>query len=415
VIPEPESLDAVGSRRGFARLRAVRIEAKHFQASVQIVAGLALNAFPAIFIAVFARVAPLGSQGTLAVCLTIGTYAAQVLCALIIESRLATPDVDHDVSMPWWMATMSLVSGVVLMCGPTVPGAPELLVGVTGLSSGLLMARTIGVVRGRWKLEAAAAVVLITGCLAALVLAIQHNPHCVRVLALGALLAILIRYWPRPAHWQSGLPPDARRAGWVTGETAVVGVIQPTLTSVILVVLGPAASVGFRVVSTISGILEPILAYGRFRQLAHGHEGEVAHVSIIFTAGLAAIFGAAFLGIWSRIFGPAWNHVLIWSLVAACLWKVTMLISTIPFAGLRRAGKTAQVFWLRTTSTVVYVLLGVLFLTLFHSSTAVFLSFALSEIVTFPLYHYAAKKAVPNYHSLFERRTSPEYPQPEAH
>lgn len=386
------------------KIRPRKVEEKHLQAVVQIVAGLALNAFPAIFIAVFARIAPIDRQGQLAVCLTIGTYVAQLLSAFVVESRLATPKANHDVFMPWWMATLAVVSGVLLISGPAVASPPILVVGIIGLSSGLLMARTIGVVRGRWKLEAAAACVLIAGCLTALVLASRHSPYSVRVLALGALLAILVRYWPRPTHRESGMPPDLRRAGWVTGETAAVGFVQPALTSVILVVLGPAASVGFRVVSTISGALEPILAYGRVRQLAHGHQGEVAHVAVIFVAGVAAIFTADLLGFWSLVFGPAWNHVFLLGLALACLWKFSMLISTIPFAALRRAGKTAQVFWIRCVTAAVYVVLGVTFLLVFGSSTAVFVSFVLSEMLTIPLYHYAAKRAAPSYHSLFERK-----------
>ncbi len=83
------------------------------------------------------------------------------------------------------------------------------------------------------------------------------------------------------------MPPDVRRSGWVTAETAVVGAVQPAITSIVLVTMGPAASVGFRVISTVSNALEPIIAYGRFRLLAHGHHGELVIVSGIFVAGLA--------------------------------------------------------------------------------------------------------------------------------
>ena len=194
------------------------------------------------------------------------------------------------------MALLSVVSGVLLIIGPTVPLPAVLMIGVVGLMSGLLMARPIGVVGGRWKREAAAATVLLVACLFALILASQHNGHCVRVLALGALLAILARNGPRPHRRDSGIPPDIRRAVWVTGETAAVGSVQPALTFVVLVMLGPAASVGFRVVSTISGALEPIIAYGRFRLLAHGHKGEFAPVYHHFRCRVGG-------GSWSRLVG----------------------------------------------------------------------------------------------------------------
>jgi len=390
-----------GSQGVLSHARSLKAEKKHLHAVVQIVAGLALNAFPAAFIAVFARVAPIDRQGFLAVCLAIGAYVAQLLCAFVVESRLATPGADHSLSLPWWMALFSVISGAVLISGPTVPLPAVLMIGVIGLMSGLLMARSIGVVDGGWKREAAAATVLLVACLVALTLAQHHNGHCVRVLALGALMAILARYRPRPHRRDSGIPPDIRKAEWVTGETAVVGVIQPALTSIILVMLGPAASVGFRVISTISGALEPIIAYARFRQLAHGYKGEFAHVAIIFAAGMAVILGAALLGIWSLIFGPAWNLVTVVGLLLACLWKVLMLLNTVPFAALRRAGKTALVFWFRCTSTIIYLALGVAFLLICHTTTAVFLAFVLAQMLTNLLYHYGAKRAAANYRLVF--------------
>ena len=380
-----------------SRLPSFGLSAKHLQAATQIAAGLALNVFPAIFIAVFARVAPIEQQGHLAVSLTIGTYVAQLLSAFVVESRLATPDADHDLSMPWWMALLSVGGGALLIASPTVPPTPIILIGVLGLSSGLLMARTIGVVRGTWKLESAAAFLLVAGCLAALVLSIYDNPNCVRVLAASAIVAILVRFWPRPAVRDSGMPPDLRRAAWVTGETATVGSVQPTLQAFILVLLGPAASVGFRVISTISGILEPILAYGRVRQLAHGHRGEVAQVTLIFVVGTAAIFIAAYVGLWQLIFGPAWGSTLLAGLAVACLWKATMLFSTIPFAALRRAGQTKQVFWLRAANTALYVGFGLGFLFIFDSGFAVFSSFVVTELVMFVPYHLYARKFAPDY------------------
>lgn len=395
----------------------VRVPPKYIQAVVQVAAGLALNGFPAIFIAVYARIAPIERQGQLAVCLTIGTYIAQLLSAFVIEARLATPGADHRLTLPWWMAAASTSSAALLVAAPAVPSPFVLFLGIVGLSSGLLMARSIGVVRGGWRQEALAAVALVIGCVSALVLAIHHSPHSVQVLAIGALLAVLTRFWPRPEHQDHGVPPDLRKAVWVTAETASVGAIQPTLTTLILMVLGPAASVGFRVISTISGALEPIIAYGRFRQLAHGHRGEVAHVAVIFAAAVAAIFIAAATGLWGMIFGSAWAHVAITGLVIACLWKVSMLISTVPFAALRKAGRTREVFWIRLAGTIVYVILGVAALLIFRNSTAVFASFVLAELIGFPMYHFAAKRSAPDYHSAFNIRREPEQepnPTPDA-
>lgn len=370
---------------------------KHVAAVAQVVAGLALNAFPAIFLAVYARIAPIEAQGFLALSLAIGVYVAQLLNAFIVEGLLATPGVDHRLTLPTWTALLSAGSAAVLIAGPAVAHPAVLMISSIGLMSGLLMTRSIGMVRGDWQREAIAAIVLIAAGTGALVLAINHNDHCVRVLAAGALLATLVRYQPRGARGFSGMPPDVRRSGWVTAETAVVGAVQPAITSIVLVTMGPAASVGFRVISTVANALEPIIAYGRFRLLAHGHHGEVMIVVGIFVAGLAGVLAAAFGGLGSLIFGPAWANVGALAMVLACVWKGLMLTSTVPFAALRRAGETTIVFWVRAMSTVVYLAMGVGFLLGWHSNTAIFLAFVLSETFTAVLYHVVARRTVADY------------------
>ena len=177
---------------------------KHLAAVAQVVAGLALNAFPAMFLAVYARIAPIDDQGFLALSLAVGVYVAQLLNAFIVEGLLATPDVDHHLTLPGWTALLSSVSAGLLICGPAVAHPAVLMISSIGLMSGLLITRSIGMVRGEWQREAIAATVLIVTGLGALVLAAQHNSHCVRVLAAGALVAILARYRPRGGGRFSG-------------------------------------------------------------------------------------------------------------------------------------------------------------------------------------------------------------------
>jgi hypothetical protein len=380
---------------------------KHLAAVAQVVAGLALNAFPAMFLAVYARIAPIDDQGFLALSLAVGVYVAQLLNAFIVEGLLATPDVDHHLTMPGWTALLSLVSGASLIFGPAVAHPVVLMISCIGLMSGLLITRSIGMVRGEWQREALAATVLIATGLGALVLAAHHNSHSVRVLAAGALVAILARYRPRSGARFSGLPPDVRRAGWVTAETAVVGAVQPAITSIVLVTMGPAASVGFRVISTVSNALEPIIAYGRFRLLAHGHKGEIVVVFSIFVAGLVGVLAGAFGGLGSLIFGPAWVNVAAVALLLACVWKGLMLLSTVPFAALRRAGETTIVFWVRAASTVVYLALGVGFLFGWHTTTSIFLAFILAEVFTAILYHFVAQRYAPDYDVSVRRNAEP--------
>jgi len=380
------------------------VDARHLHTGVQVAAGLALNVFPAIFIAIYARIAPIETQGFLALALAIGVYAAQLVNAFIVEGRLATPDAKGELGLPLWVVLFTAASCAPLIFGPAVASSAVLLVSSTGVMTGLLMARSIGVVSGDWKREGFGASALILASLVALWLAVQHNPHCVRVLAAGALLAVASRYRPRRGLPKMGFPPDVRRSGWVTAETAVVGAVQPVITSVVLVMVGPVASVAFRVISTVAGALEPILAYGRYRLLAHGHRGELKTFVAVFAVGLAAVMAAAFGGIAGLIFGPAWRDVGTVALLLAFLWKVVTLVSTVPFAALRKAGRTALVFWIRGASTVVYLIIGVSMLLLWHTTTAIFAAFVVAELITALVYHVAATRAAPEYTASFGSR-----------
>lgn len=386
------------------RLGAAVPDTKHLHTAVQVVAGLALNVFPAMFIAIYARIAPIDTQGFLALSLAVGVYVAQLFNAFIVEGRLATPDALGEPILPLWVVLFTGGSAGLLMIGPAVAPPAALMVSSVGVMTGLLMARSIGVVAGDWKREGLAAAALIITSLIALWMADQHNPHCVRVLATGALLAVLTRYRPRKPLLDAGFPPDIGKSSWVTGETAVVGAVQPAITSLVLVMVGPAASVTFRVVSTVAGALEPILAYGRYRLLAHGHRGELAAFFAVFVAALVAVLVAAFGGLGSLIFGPAWRDVGVAALLVACVWKVFMLLSTVPFAALRKAGKTVLVFWIRAASTVIYLVISVGLLVIWHATTAIFLAFAAAELITALIYHLAALRDAPEYAATFGLR-----------
>ncbi|WP_197379006.1 hypothetical protein [Mycolicibacterium mengxianglii] len=377
-------------------------DSKHLHTAVQVTAGLALNVFPAIFIAIYARIAPIDTQGFLALSLVVGVYIAQLFNAFIVEGRLATPDADGELGLPLWVVLFTVAAGALLMIGPAVAPSAVLMISSVGVMTGLLMARSIGVVGGQWKREGLGAATLLLAGLIALWMADQHNPHCVRVLAIGAVLAVLWRYSPRKAGLRTGFPPDIRRSSWVTAETGVVGAVQPAITSLLLVMVGPAASVTFRVISTVAGALEPILSYGRYRLLAHGHRGELAAFVAVFVVGMVAVLAAALGGLGSLVFGPAWDGVGITAvLLLACLWKAVMLVSTVPFAALRKAGRTVLVFWIRGGSSLIYLVISVGFLVVWQSTAAIFLAFVVAELITALLYHCAAVKGAPDYSATF--------------
>jgi hypothetical protein len=376
-------------------------DSRHLHTAVQVLAGLALNVFPAMFIAIYARIAPIDTQGFLALSLVVGVYVAQLFNAFIVEGRLATPEADGELGLPAWVVLFTVAAGAPLVFGPAVAPSAVLMASSVGVMTGLLMSRSIGVVSGDWKREGFGAATLIVASVIALWMATAHNPHCVRVLAIGAVLAVVARYQPRKTMPDMGFPTDVRRSSWVTAETAVVGAVQPAMTSLLLVMVGPVASVTFRVISTVAGAVEPILAYGRYRLLAHGHRGELAAFLAVFAAGMATVLVAAFGGLGSLIFGPAWRGVGVAALLLAALWKAVMLLSTVPFAALRKAGRTVLVFWIRGGSTAVYLAISVGFLVWWRNTTAIFLAFVVSEMITALVYHFAAVRGAPDYAAAF--------------
>jgi hypothetical protein len=379
-------------------------DTRHLHTAVQVGAGLALNVFPAIFIAIYARIAPIETQGFLALALAVGVYVAQLFNAFVVEGRLATPNAVGSLGLPAWVVVIALAAAGLLAVGPAVASSPVLMASSIGIMTGLLMSRSIGVVTGEWKREGIGAAALIASSVVALVLSAQQNPHCVRVLALGAFLAVVVRYHPRRSMPHMGFPPDVRRSSWVTGETAVVGAVQPAITSALLIMVGPVASVTFRVITTVAGAVEPILAYGRYRLLAHGHRGELKAFVAVFAIGMAVVLLAAFGGLGSLVFGPAWDAVGAVAMLLGCLWKVVTLASTVPFAALRKAGDTVLVFWIRAASTIVYLAVSVGFLLVWDDISAIFLAFVVSESITAVVYHRAAVKGAPEYAASFGSR-----------
>ena len=102
-------------------------DSKHLHTAVQVVAGLALNVFPAIFIAIYARIAPIDTQGFLALSLAVGVYVAQLFNAFIVEGRLATPDAEGEPSLPFWVVLFTGGSVALLMIGPAVAPSAVLM------------------------------------------------------------------------------------------------------------------------------------------------------------------------------------------------------------------------------------------------------------------------------------------------
>ncbi|MGT2425286.1 hypothetical protein [Amnibacterium kyonggiense] len=204
------------------------------------------------------------------------------------------------------------------------------------------------------------------------------------VLAAAAAAGIALR-----TDWKASVTVlDLRGDGrwrWIVGETFATGMLQPVVNGILLAALGPAGSVGYRIVATVSGGLEPIISFARTRLLVRHTALDlvISGAAALTAAGVAVALGAS--GVLGALFGAGWTTTLLLALATACFWRLSTLATTVPFAAMRRSGRARTVFWLRLTSTAVYFLLGVSAAFL-RSVEWVFLAYAAAEVTTFVLY-----------------------------
>ena len=307
---------------------------------------------PVSFQAVAARNLDLHTQGLLALALGLGAYVGQLVGSWVVESRLATPSRDGEIPFPVTLLVASVAGGALILAAPLSTAAGVL--GVPLLVAGLNVGRSVSVARQDHLRELMAGVVLLVGVVAAALRSFA-GVWSVRAIALACLLAILVRFTPT----QNPRPATSSARGWVSAETALVGVVQPLLNAVLLATVGPSGAIAFRVIATVSAAMEPVTAYVRVRLLVSWSRMQVLVGAAAELALFALIMVLAGTGTLEAILGSAWHHVPLAALVLACLWRFSGVVTTIPFAQLRRQGLTTLVFRLRTASSFWYALVTV--------------------------------------------------------
>jgi hypothetical protein len=340
---------------------------------------------PVSFQAVGARTLSLGTQGLLALALGLGAYLGQLVGAWVVEARLASPPSRGGIPYPVTLLVLSVAGGAVLLVAPLATVAYA--VGVPILVAGLNVGRLVSVSREDYPRELAAGVILLAGVAVAAVRSFA-GVGSVRAITLACLLAILVRFHstrePRKAS------PSAR-AG-VTAETAMVGMVQPLLNALLLAVVGPSAAIAFRILSTVSAAMEPVTAYVRVRLLVAWSRIQVLVGAAAMLALFALVMTMAWTGAFRAILGAAWDHVPLAALVLACLWRASGFITTIPFAELRRQGRTTQVFWLRVASSLWYALVAVP-VSLTGSTVLLFAALLAADLTCAAVYFAYARRA----------------------
>ncbi len=310
---------------------------------VMIGAGGLLALAPVTFQAVGARVLPLETQGILSVALGIGAYLGQMMGAWVVEARLAA-GISGCIPYPRMLLGSSVAAAVLLVAVPTSTVAHVL--GLPLLIAGMNVGRLVSVADQRLGREVVASLALVTGVVITALLSFR-GVWSFRAITIGCALAGVVRF----VHCRADGAPFRKRA-WVLGETALTGFTQPALNAVLLALAGPQVAVIFRAVSTVSGALEPVLAYTRVRLLVQASHLQVWTGAAALGAVLAMLSVLEVNGAFRAYLGAAWAGVGLTVLVAACCWRASTLITTVPFATLRRQGRTTSVFWLRAASSV---------------------------------------------------------------
>ena len=330
-------------------------KARGVRSALNLASGVSLSIVPPAVLSISSNTFPVHEQGLVAVAVTSATFLSQLNFGAVVEARLSSVRTSRFVATPLWLTALGLVAALVLIIFHSNPIA--ICLTLPFLFGALEVGRGVSVAEGYPYREVASAVVLGLGAAAGVILGLLHEPWGLVAMGLGIAAAILIRAIRAP--WHAPVPDRAIR-GWVLADVGLTGITYPVLNFVILALLGPAASVIFAAVSTVSGLLAIPLNFLRVRLLKEHSVLDIVVTSFALALAGAVIAIAEFTGLLGLAFGSTWTvAVTALPLLVACLWRIATLFSAIPFAALRRAGRAKLVMILRGVSALLTFALAV--------------------------------------------------------
>lgn len=325
------------------------------RSALNLVSGVSLSIVPPAVLSISTHTFPVAEQGVVAVAVTAGTFLSQLNFGAVVEARLSSTRTGRFVAIPLWLSALGLLAAAAMVALPTTPVV--ICLTLPFLFAALEVGRGVSVAEGYPFRELGSAIVLGVGAAIGVVGALFHQPWGLAAMGVGIAGAILIRAFRAP---NSAPAPDRAIRGWVLADVGLTGITYPVLNAVILALLGPAASVVFAAVSTVSGLLAIPLNFLRVRLLK-----EHSPLDIVVTACALGLAGAVIVvaevtGLLGLAFGLTWTvAVTALPLLVACLWRIATLFSAIPFAALRRAGRARRVMVLRGASAILTFALAV--------------------------------------------------------
>lgn len=347
--------------------------------------GIGVAVYPVAVLAISARLLSESDLGLLSLALALGAFVGQLLAAGIVESRLASSVPSTSVRLPLWVCVISIAACLAV---GVAPHPAVLTVGLPITVATMVAGRSVAVANSRSTSEVLSAGAIIASSSAALLLIPAWSEWVFAIAMTGPIAATLTR-WP---YRTPRLPaPDRRALFWVTIDAATTGVTQPYLNVLLFALLGPAAAIAFRAVSTVSAGLEPIISALRLRMLrAHSRVEYMTSVALAVGAVLVALLLDQ-VGIIGAIMGASWVSVTALILFLALLSRVVTLITTPHFAALRRAARSGLAYALRLGSTALYVAFSTLGVVI-GSVPGAFLGMVLAELVTALAFWLAARR-----------------------
>ncbi|KHK99303.1 hypothetical protein LK09_03180 [Microbacterium mangrovi] len=352
-----------------------------------IVAGAIVAVVPATAQAIASRAYTTGEQAHIAIALGVGVLLSGVSSAAVIEARLADPTIAHKSYIPWWSTAAGVLSGILLLFAPVTSWAVVFAMPLAMAS--LQMGRLHAISDHRWRGELATAAVLGVGCLSAFLVGTAGVSWAFLILAAAIIAAVAIRAIGVPSHPAEHVDP--RKALWVASETAIVASMPLILNSIVLGAISAEAAVGFRLILTVLGILQPVLGYMRTRLLRATSVRMVLFLSTLTMLTLIAVIVADLLGLFAVIFSTSWAYVGFVPLVLACIWKALSVPATLPFTRMRREGRVTAVFWARAASNVIYLAMGATAAHTAGTLESVFAALIVAEAATMVLFTVLAR------------------------
>ncbi|MDJ0337571.1 hypothetical protein [Cryobacterium sp. PH31-O1] len=353
---------------------------------ITLLGGVSLAVIPAATVAISARQFTLEEQGAIAVAVMLATFAGQVTFAVVIESRLSSAATARRVTFPLWLAALSVLTAIIV--GFNSSSAVVLCVALPVLLASLEVGRGVSVAERLDTREIWASVLVGSGALAGVLVAFTAQTWGMIPLVVGIALATCVRSLP-VAHQPSR--PDPAVMGWVVADTSITGVIYPLLNVMILAFIGPAQAIIFTAISTVSGLLAIPLNFLRLRLLKEHSRLDIGVSGLALLGAIVALGILEATGTFGFIFGSAWSlSDTALPLAVACAWRATSLLTTIPFAALRRMGAVRLLTGLRAiVAAITFALAGLGLVT--QNIVWVFTGMLVAELISAVIYEGARR------------------------